>query len=468
MNRSNSSGRRITPPEMTFQQPFSGEAPRRDRKRRNRRRAVFFSALGLAALLAVAFAAFYVYHDLLSGLRTDPGTDPAGQAVSAPEEAPDPDFPSVYDITDATDLHTFLRQWWYNGGEEQIRYSKDVLNVLLLGIDNNEGQVGAGRSDTMMLVSINKKLRSITLLSLLRDSYCYMNVNGTESYHRINSAYHYGGPAGMMQAITNLYKIRVDKYVSVDFASFSNLIDALGGVRVDVTEQEASYINRTAPSMKRSFPSGEDVLLNGRQALVFSRIRKLDSDQNRTDRQQRVIESIIRSAKDASLGQLYHALDQTLPYVKTNFSRAEILRYVPSATAWVNYGMTKLHSPVLEGEERSAIGSTIRGMAVWVVDYPLAARQVQLVLYGESNIDVEADGDRDAYIDGLFQGAADRGSKTQSESYTTGAAAESAQPEESAANWSSQFSQEESAAPPGQEESTDAQTAQRDGWFTFF
>jgi LCP family protein required for cell wall assembly len=402
-------------------------------KKKKRRRALIIVLTVVLVISCVGGAGAYVYFDLFGSTGLKPVTTAPGETrtIPADELEPDPAFGELYDITDATSLKGFLNQWWYNGGDEYIRYSKNVLNVLLLGIDNNDGVPGTGRSDTMMLVSINKMTRRITMLSFLRDSYCYLNVGGQEWYHRLNSAYYLGGPEGMMEALSRLYKIKVDKYVTVDFQSFPTLIDALGGVAVDVTEAEAKYINRTAPTQKGKFPVGQGVKLTGYQALIYSRIRKLDSDVERAGRQQKVIESIIQSARAASPGQVYKALDETLPYVQTNFTRGEILGLIPSAMGWLKFGMQKLSSPVLTGEERNAVGGTINGMSILIVDYPMAARQAQLALYGESNINVDDNPTRTAYINNLF-GAAEQHTRTTRRSTQAQSAAPAAeQPSES-------------------------------------
>ena len=386
-----------------------------EKSKKNRGSKIVLTAM-LVAMVTIVGTAGFMALQLLGRLQVTQGGDIPSNYYTLEEEEEDPLFDIVEDITDATNLKSFLFQWWYNGGDGMIRYSKDVVNVLLVGVDNNDGVAGAGRSDSMMLASVNKKTRRITLLSFLRDSYCYFEVNGEARYNRLNTAYYYGGPQGLMEAISRLYKIKVDKYITVDFRSFPKLIDALGGVTVDVTEREAKFINRTAPSQNRSFPSGEGVRLTGSQALVYSRIRKLDGDLERTNRQQKVIASILQRARGASLIQLYNALDDTLPYVQTNYGRTELLGMIPSAMGWLNFEVVHLSSPVpeWEGEDCNAIWGTINGMSILIIDYPKAAQQVQLALYGESNIDLQDDAHRNAYIEELFAGA----EKRQSSGYS--------------------------------------------------
>ena len=421
----------------------------------------------LAALMIVMVAVLgtlgFLVLQLLGKLQVSPGDIPSNH-YNLDDEPEDPAyFETLYDITDATNLKNFLFQWWYNGGDDMIRYSRDVVNVLLVGVDNNDGIAGAGRSDSMMLVSVNKRTRRLTLLSFLRDSYCYFDINGEPYYHRLNSAFFYGGPQGLMQAISRLYKIRVDKYVTVDFESFPPLIDALGGVTVEVTEQEARYINRTAPSQNRGFPSGPAVRLTGKQALIYSRIRKLDSDLNRTNRQQKVIESILHSVRGANVVRLYNALDVTLPYVQTNYTRSELLGLIPQAAGWLGFDLANMSSPEYEGPGSTAIGSTINGMSILIVDYPKAARQVQLALYGQSNISLEAG--RDAYIEELFDSittkppaaAAPRPAQPGEEGATTTEEATAIEePATKRPNWPAlptwPWDREEEAAPEGAEE----------------
>ena len=403
-------------------------------KRKTYQRKRGMAALAVLGILAVAVVGTFGFLvlQLLGRLQPNPGGVPAdyGDLVDEPEDPAR--FETLYDITDATNLKSFLFQWWYNGGDDMIRYSRDVVNVLLIGADSRDGQPGGARSDTMMLASVNKRTHKITLLSFLRDSYCYYDVNGEARYNRLNTAFFYGGAQGLMQAVSRLYKIRVDKYITVDFQSFPPLIDALGGVTVEVTEQEAKFINRTAPSQKGDFPAGPAVRLTGRQALIYSRIRKLDSDIRRVNRQQKVIESILQSARKANVVQLYNALDVTLPYVQTNYTRAELLGLVPSAAGWLHFDLVNMSSPVIEGPDSNAIGATINGMDILIVDYPKAAQQVQMALYSASNIDLQDGIHRNAYIEELFAGAEQRrGSSTR----TTRAAQEEKTEKEDGTGW---------------------------------
>lgn len=304
----------------------------------------------------------------------------------------DHNWQSMGDVN-ADSLNDFLYSWANNGGEKM--HSKNVINVLLCGVDSETGDASSGRSDIMMLVSINKKAKKITMASFLRDSWSYMRVpreNGTsyDYYAKMNAAYNLGGPATLLQTIENNFKVEIDEYIAVDFNSFPKLINALGGVEVDVQEYEAMYIRRT--SWQKDFPIGKSKL-NGIQALTYSRIRKCDadSDVSRTRRQRSVIKGLIDSAKSATKGQLLNAFKQVSGYLRTGYSQSEVFGLVAQAVAhnWMDFEMVELVLPNEDFVDRAT--SRINGQDSWVVDYALCAQKLQMALYDETNIVLDAD-----------------------------------------------------------------------------
>lgn len=285
-------------------------------------------------------------------------------------------------IDSAGSLNDFLYQWANNGGE--LYSSKNVINVLLVGLDSKNALQYGGNSDSLILVSLNKKTEKISMCSFFRDSWCYMNVGGRDRYAKINSSYFHGGPDALIDTIEKNFKIDIDYYVAVDFSSFRDIIDALGGITVPVQEYEANYINRTNPDFH--IEAGEAVKLTGKQALVFARIRKsdYDSDVSRTRRQRQVITSLIQSAKNASLSQLNNTLDALFAYVKTDLTKSQILSYAAQALAkgWINYEITQFTLSDSDVFKTGYVGSA----SVVFMDFPLAAHRVQTAVYGESNI----------------------------------------------------------------------------------
>ncbi len=197
-----------------------------------------------------------------------------------------------------------------------------VRNILLIGADKAKG--GASRSDSIMIASVNRKTGKITVVSILRDT--HVDVPG-HSESKINAAYAWGGANLLIQTIEQNFGIKIDDYATVDFEMFTALIDGLGGIDVEVTEDEADYINNRHKYGKEekpeTVPSGENVHLTGYQALWYARIRKLDSDFNRTERQRKVIAAIMEKAKDMGVFGLISTAKDVAPYVETTLSTTD-------------------------------------------------------------------------------------------------------------------------------------------------
>ena len=297
-------------------------------------------------------------------------------------------FAAISDVG-ASSIKDYSRNWATNGGDKL--YSKNVINVLLIGADGTEGETFL-RSDTMMIASINTKTKKITLCSIMRDSYTYMNINGEERYDKINSAYAWGGASKLMQVLSDDLKIKIDHYVSVNFKSFAKAINLLGGIDVPITQAEADFMNRT--TKPKGFTAGESVHLNGERALIYARIRKLDSDIERTRRQRNVISAAIKKVKASSISDINNLIETFLPYITTNYRTGEIVSLGTQALSggWQNYEIEGIVEP--SEEARTAVNNfaTYSGhVFVWIVDYSLAAREVQLALYGNTNIEIGAD-----------------------------------------------------------------------------
>lgn len=203
---------------------------------------------------------------------------------------------------------------------------KNVRNVLLIGCDKANG--GSSRSDSIMIASVNKSTGKITVCSILRDTHLY--IPG-EREAKVNSAYAWGGANLLIRTIEYNFGIKIDDYATVNFEMFTALVDGLGGVDVEVTEDEADYINNRHSYGKEKkpdeFESGESVHLNGYQALWYSRIRKLDSDFMRTQRQRKVISAIASEVKSQinpiGIFGLVSTAKEVAPYIETTLSTAD-------------------------------------------------------------------------------------------------------------------------------------------------
>ena len=192
-------------------------------------------------------------------------------------------------------------------------YGEHLVNVLLVGQDRRPGQ-GRQRSDTMILVSINKSNSTITLTSFMRDQ--YVQIPGYKP-NKLNAAYAFGGMQLLTKTLKLNFGVEIDGIVEVDFNGFENIIDLLGGVNITLTETEAAHLKLTA-GLNR---------LNGEQALSYARIRSIDSDYARAKRQRTVVMALIEAYKDLPLDEMLSLMDEILPMVTTNLTNSQILGY---------------------------------------------------------------------------------------------------------------------------------------------
>lgn len=281
----------------------------------------------------------------------------------------------------STNGKDFLYNWSHN--EIMPMSRSDVINVLLIGLDSRTGLTNGGRSDTLILLSLNKTTKKINMTSFFRDTYCNIENNGQQSYNKINSSYAKGGANCLINTLESNFKVDIDYYVTVDFATFEDIIDELGGLRVTVQKYEADYINSTT---RLNVPYGQNVVLDGEEALVFSRIRKCDpdSDVSRTRRQRMVINSLINTAKNANVFEINNMLDTLLPYVRTNLTKDQISSYILEALAggWMNYEIVETTLSSKDVFKTGYVGKS----SVVFMEFPLAAQRVQNAIYGETNI----------------------------------------------------------------------------------
>ncbi len=297
----------------------------------------------------------------------------------------DPEFDKIF-AGDASEFKTALKEWATNGGD--VMYSKDVLNVLCVGVDTRNKNTISGLSDSMIIVSINQKLGTITLTSIMRDSFAYLeSPDGGGSFNKINSAFPFYGVDSLINTIESHFKIRIDGYAMINFAFFKAVIDELGGVDVPVQQYEANYLNK---NYGFSISSGDSVNLNGDEALAFCRSRNCDSDGDvsRTRRQRQVMVALLKKAATIQTSEITGYIKTFLPYLKTSYQETEVISLATKAVVggWANFSVQQIVMPD-EASREAHSGSTW----YWAVDYPLAAQTLQTQIYGFSNIDLAED-----------------------------------------------------------------------------
>lgn len=196
---------------------------------------------------------------------------------------------------------------------------EDVVNILLLGQDRRGGTRN-GLTDVMLLCSVNKETKTLTMTSFMRD--LYLEIPGNYRADKLNMAYPIGGFKMIDAALEVNFGVKVDGNVEVDFRQFAKIIDSLGGVDIEISGAESNYLLKQGYYVK----AGMDHL-NGAEALAYSRIRMIDNDFNRTNRQRKVVTAIINQFKNASLGQITDTLVSVLRMITTDMTDAEIMGY---------------------------------------------------------------------------------------------------------------------------------------------
>lgn len=248
---------------------------------------------------------------------------------------------------------------------------KGITNILLVGTDGRTLEE-ASRSDSMMILTVDSKHKKLKLTSLARDT--YVDIPG-HNKAKLNAAYAYGGINLLIETIESNFKLDIQNYAIVNFFSFMDIVDTVGGVTVDVQKSELNELNRyiedcyklnknpNKGSIEYVNNSGLQKL-NGYQALAYGRIRKNDSALERDRRQRAMIEGLVTSFKQLPVTKYPELVDTILPYVKTNMKPTTILSLGASVLSFNDLSIHQLEFPI----EEYSIGG-IYGDAGWVWRY---------------------------------------------------------------------------------------------------
>ena len=261
-----------------------------------------------------------------------------------------------------------------------------VVNVLLIGSDSRD-ETDEGRSDAMILLSISNNTKTIQMTSFLRDM--YVEIPGHEG-NRLNAAYAFGGPELLMETITQNFDIKIDRYMVVNFKAFANLVDAVGGVKLELSNDEVKWVNAylNEYNLLQGLPIDNDYLdetlsgeiqLDGPQALAYSRNRYIGTDFGRTERQRKVLNQVIKKIPGAMVTNPTGIIDGLFPNLTTNVTRGEFI-YL-SSVAWklAAYDIEQNMIP-LQGTYSDA---NIRDMAVLQVDFEANKKYLKEKIYNE-------------------------------------------------------------------------------------
>lgn len=286
----------------------------------------------------------------------------------------------------------------------------NVLNILLIGTDERTEAVNDAdafthlnqldgtedttefsddaRADSMILVSLDIKDHIIRLVSIERGTAVPILLDGYEGqYDWITHTFRYGGAKLTMKTVEDCFNVQVDHYVRVNFNSFVQIVDAVGGVDIDITEQEAKALNWEVPSNSMLIVNHVDPGLNhfdGYTALQYARLRKIDNDWKRVERQRTVIQAVLNQVQNASVVELDNLLNTVLPLIQTNFTKSEIAALLVQLPGFLGCDVQQMSMP-LQGTYGTRTGMDNRLM--YDPDWVVNIKALQDFLYNDKTAD---------------------------------------------------------------------------------
>ena len=394
--------------------PSGGSGSRRPAPRRGGKHASgrFFVFLGIVAVVIVAVV-LLIWQPWAATPAVNDQTADATQPPIAPVADSTQTDQTQAENTAAPDNATALSEMLGSEGsdiqglseEEMVQVSDlsvntslspEWQNILLLGVDQRTPDESC-RSDTMIICSINTQTSEVKLTSLMRDiAVDYADLGANNGTYRLNAANYFGGPELTMKTINELLGMNIEKYVMVNFTGFTQICEALGGIEIDITEEEMEQININSwnqyqiglnngwdesnlESTNEALTEyGENTHLNGRQALAYARIRKIDSDWERTNRQRKVLVAMMEKLEGTSAMELLQ-LGMTLQqYVETNMTLDEI---VSTAERVLNSGLSGAETMVIPVTD-TYTQETRNGQSMFYdVDWVTNTRELQNFIY---------------------------------------------------------------------------------------
>lgn len=238
-----------------------------------------------------------------------------------------------------------------------------VYKLLILGIDTNNKDL-KGRSDTMMIAFLDQNKNQLKLVSFMRDIYVQIPGKG---HNKLNAAYAFGGAELVRKTIDNIYGIKVDGYIAVNFSTMCTLVDAIGGIKIDVKENELKPLNgileyynylRGTPSKEGRLEQSGYQTLSGLQTMSYARIRKIDSDYQRIGRQQNVMKAIYEQISHMDAKLLLDLIFRYIQEVGTDITIQEVLELYNTTRDMKEIAVTTLRIPVQDSWKSTMLHDT--------------------------------------------------------------------------------------------------------------
>lgn len=255
---------------------------------------------------------------------------------------------------------------------ENRQQETKITNIALFGVDTRNDDEFEGRSDSIMILSIDKRNSTVKLTSILRDSQVVIDGYGKD---KITHAYAYGGPELAIKTINQNFKLDIQDYVTINFTGLENIIDMIGGIEINITEEEKDHMNSYFHVQPQLTQSGL-VNLTGSQAVAYSRIRLIDSDSMRANRQRIVLETMFKEMKKINPLKYPTLLKSIMPLIETSLDYNEILSYAPIMLKDV-----KLEQTYIPNQEDNPVGGG--NPWVWQFDVNASADRLNKFIYGE-------------------------------------------------------------------------------------
>lgn len=217
------------------------------------------------------------------------------------------------------------------GVNEEV--NKNITNIALFGIDDEGGQ---GRSDSIMILTIDELHKKLKLTSIMRDS--YVEIPGREGKDKINHAYAFGGAELAIKTLNQNFGLNIKDFMAVKMESLPVIVDKLGGVDINIQEDEVDFINGVDSSGVYN--------LNGEQALAYARIRYTDGgDARRTERQRNILNSIFEKLKLTPIEEYPNIIGEFLPYIQTSLGTGEVLSMATTFATLIPNGLEQARFP---------------------------------------------------------------------------------------------------------------------------
>lgn len=295
-----------------------------EKKKGNGARVVLIVLIVLVSLLLALMVGGVIYYETLMGginrFDDNDGTLSSDDlaAVLGSDYNPETIDPNATEVT----------EWVPVESGEQFGDTEEIINILLIGQDSRN-QTSKGLADSLILCSVNTETKKLVMTSFLRDMWVQIPSQTTEGsyfYERINTAYPAGGLEALNETLLHNFGVVVDHAIEIDFSGFKEVVDAMGGVDIELTKSEARHLNSQYGWGSRMSEGMQH--LDGEEALAYARIRAIDNDFNRSNRQRVVLEKLLEKVKTMNLSEANNLVQTVIPLITTDMTNAEIAQYV--------------------------------------------------------------------------------------------------------------------------------------------